>query len=904
MHVQATKESGFNKALSRLTSAGGVPAQAARKADQIIGRATRTEGPPDTFGSLTNHGESRIPHCFKYDLGAGYRLVTQQPGDGGFWLLTVGKHEDCDRWIDSNRGLAPIIDKKSGRIAIVHHVSAADLPAMPWRPVARPDEPLLASLHESHVSVLRLRSGPAWDKIVQLQRDCDDDEILDTIDEIRDETQQEFVLNVLHALRYRAADSAANLFAFARGEAVETVAAPRLLERAVADGRNSDVVVALNDLSEEVRAHLLTLGNFDEWLLFLHPDQRRFVHESFAGPVLMRGVSGSGKTCVLLHRARALAEANPGRRIAVVTLNPSLARLLSDLLGKLCPPSLARRVDVWSVPQLCAMALQQVDPSFVVSQTSALTGDGVDALFEQWFEDEQTQSLLKPIIRSLSDTHGIDPKAYIREEMSWIRSSFARSDASGTSLVLRETYQGQTPRRGRAIPFSPDWRTKMLASVGRYERFLATHQVTDDEELVLRVACESRPMVGTALDYRAILVDEYQDLGTLELHFISRLVRPEPDALYLTGDLRQQISPKDLSLAAAGLPKLERRYFRRNYRNTRQHLAAAAAMIRLHDQMGDEPAGDRLELLDPEFSERESAPPLAVQADDDADSLRFAAAYVRAQDEATRIVCIVDCRVREHDEAGLENVRQQLEDLGVDAELLARSAGLGQASVYVSALEGCKGFEFQTVILLHCDSRSMPTRGAPTDERWRDARRLYVAMTRARDDIVLLYHGEPSPFIKAVGELIAWTTVEEQGLELDGQPSGQTVAAGVPNADEVWDPIAPDPTSERPGTGTMLVRADPEVTLPDLSQPIALLRQLSRNAGLRVVDKTYNGGALWVADGDAAREWIEKLRTAGIGFSFAQRSRALGGPGWWIGAESAEAAVRRFVQAPGTATPG
>jgi hypothetical protein len=199
----------------------------------------------------------------------------------------------------------------------------------------------------------------------------------------------------------------------------------------------------------------------------------------------------------------------------------------------------------------------------------------------------------------------------------------------------------------------------------------------------------------------------------------------------------------------------------------------------------------------------------------------------------------------------------------------------------------------------------MPTRGAPTDERWRDARRLYVAMTRARDDIVLLYHGEPSPFVKAVGELIAWTTVEEQGLELGGQP----VAVRRLNGEEDLDSIDPAPI-ERPSEGTMVVPPDVaetsawEVTQPQLDQPVALLRQLLRNAGLRVVDKTYNGGALWVADGDPAREWVEKLRVMGIGFSFAQRSRALGGPGWWITAEDADSALRRFAQVRGTATPG
>ena len=40
-----------------------------------------------------------------------------------------------------------------------------------------------------------------------------------------------------------------------------------------------------------------------EWLLFLHPEQRAVVDANFGGPASLSGVSGSGKTCVAIHRA-------------------------------------------------------------------------------------------------------------------------------------------------------------------------------------------------------------------------------------------------------------------------------------------------------------------------------------------------------------------------------------------------------------------------------------------------------------------------------------------------------------------------------------------------------------------------------------------------------------------------
>src|SRR5262249_15477049 len=52
---------------------------------------------------------------------------------------------------------------------------------------------------------------------------------------------------------------------------------------------------------------ILEHGTLEQWQLFLHPDQRALVERSFTGPARLRGISGSGKTVVALHRARRLA---------------------------------------------------------------------------------------------------------------------------------------------------------------------------------------------------------------------------------------------------------------------------------------------------------------------------------------------------------------------------------------------------------------------------------------------------------------------------------------------------------------------------------------------------------------------------------------------------------------------
>ena len=78
---------------------------------------------------VTNHGETRIKHCVKYDLGQGYRLVTIKH-KGIISLEYVGNHDDTDKWLDRNSGLTLITDGSTlesiNRIKGIQQVSWMD----------------------------------------------------------------------------------------------------------------------------------------------------------------------------------------------------------------------------------------------------------------------------------------------------------------------------------------------------------------------------------------------------------------------------------------------------------------------------------------------------------------------------------------------------------------------------------------------------------------------------------------------------------------------------------------------------------------------------------------------------------------------------------------------------------
>ena len=65
--------------------------------------------------------------------------------------------------------------------------------------------------------------------------------------------------------------------------------------------------------------------DFAAWRVFLHPEQRKYATQRYSGSFRLSGGAGTGKTVVLLHRARMLHQADPHARIVLTTFTKTLA---------------------------------------------------------------------------------------------------------------------------------------------------------------------------------------------------------------------------------------------------------------------------------------------------------------------------------------------------------------------------------------------------------------------------------------------------------------------------------------------------------------------------------------------------------------------------------------------------
>ena len=143
-------ESRFRDAMLSLRRRGNQHLRAYQTACTIIESLRYGQG---ELNKLTNHGESRIKHCLKYDLSSdAHRLVTVH-SDGHIYLLHVGTHDEVDRWLDQNRGLTVVVNEETRRITPTY-ITAPEHSA--------PREPPglnFAALTEANVPYLKRVSG-------------------------------------------------------------------------------------------------------------------------------------------------------------------------------------------------------------------------------------------------------------------------------------------------------------------------------------------------------------------------------------------------------------------------------------------------------------------------------------------------------------------------------------------------------------------------------------------------------------------------------------------------------------------------------------------------------------------------------------------------------------------------
>ena len=496
--------------------------------------------------------------------------------------------------------------------------------------------------------------------------------------------------------------------------------------------------------------------SFAEWQLFLHPQQRALVERRANGPMRVSGGAGTGKTVIAVHRAVELAKRDAAGGLEPQILLTTYTRNLADDL---------RRQVAQLEPRL-PFTEKLSEPGVMVS--------GLDRVARRILQ--QAGARITPIAQAVIGQPRGRVLTYPRENV-WqevltlmgdelpegLRSAdFLESEYELIVLPQRVTTLKQylrVRRPGRGVALDRSKRAAVWKAMERYRDRSADLGVTSfDEQLALAAAwLDHEAALGIPRPFRHVLVDEAQDLTPAHLQLLRALVEPGPDDLFLAEDSHQRIYGKKITLSHYGIQVRGRsRRLTRNYRTTRQNLDVAFGILDPGTYEDMEGQAEEHHYVSP----RSGPEPLLLHATDRADELSKAAELLTvwleqdrdSEDSAPESIAIL-VRDRYQRDAVVNGLAQH----GIEVRAVDREAA-GRGRPVVMTMHRAKGLEFRKVLLFDVSINAIPR--PLRDQQYSDADRddallrerslLYVAATRARDQLAISWNGEASPLITAL----------------------------------------------------------------------------------------------------------------------------------------------------------
>jgi superfamily I DNA/RNA helicase len=482
----------------------------------------------------------------------------------------------------------------------------------------------------------------------------------------------------------------------------------------VLDSSDGTVSPALDDLERLLAAPLST------WIAFLHPSQRGIATAAFSGPAKVTGSAGTGKTVVALHRARHLAR--QGRRVLLTSFVTTLCENMERGLRMLCTAEELARIEVRTVHQVARQIAERCG-----AQPAEILGDNE----------------VRTLIQKFSRGRALPLSASaMLAEWNLVVQAQGVDDWEGYRTASRA---------GRGTPLTAAQRREVWSVFEEVRRYMAAGNRTDWQGLC-RTARELIESGTAPREWDSVIVDEVQDLSAQALRLVAALGTGGPDGLLVVGDGGQRIFAHRTSLRSAGIEVRGRsRVLRVNYRTTEQIRRFADRIVAGRDDLDGE-----VELPSACRSVRAGEPPVATGFDRTEDQYDYVAEHVR--DCLARGVAPCEIAVFARTKRRLDQAARRLAAAGIATHLLEPSAG-GEApdAVHLVTMHRAKGLEFKVGIVVDASADAVPNRyavNAAGDEQDREEalamerQLLYVSLTRARDEVLVTWVGEPSPFLE------------------------------------------------------------------------------------------------------------------------------------------------------------
>jgi superfamily I DNA/RNA helicase len=310
-----------------------------------------------------------------------------------------------------------------------------------------------------------------------------------------------------------------------------------------------------------------------------------------------------------------------------------------------------------------------------------------------------------------------------------------------------------TARRvGRGTRLGRRQRADVWRVLGRYRELLDQQGLSEWPDVVreTRLYIEKQKL---SLPYRAVLSDEVQDFSPSDLRLLRTIAPVGRNSLFVVGDGHQRIYGQPVRLGACGIEIRGRsRRLKLNYRTTEQIRNQAVAILEGRE-IDDLDGG--VDSMKGFFSVRQGPAPVVRTFARESEEAAFIVETIKGwlSEVPAEAICVAvrtgsqlrDRYMRILNGASLETLQVER-----DPESEAKKPG-----VRLATMHRLKGLEFSRVLLAGVQDGLVPLRlsadgmdqEALQQHELQEQCLLYVAATRARDELVIAGFGPPSPLL-------------------------------------------------------------------------------------------------------------------------------------------------------------
>lgn len=664
---------------------------------------------------LEPYANQRDPRARTIRLGDNHRGIVMMPDRSEMIVLVdVLPHEEADRWMLRNEFR---VNEATGALEVVDVGGLGDLLAETPAP-ATVDAAAPAPLYEHRADKEFAQLGV-------------DPSLLPLLRVVQTEDQLEPLLAVVPQ------GQADALIMLTGDESTDTLYAALVGQAAPDNVDTDDLAAAVNAPASRSQFHVIeNQAELAEmlakplavWRTYLHPTQRDAAYKpTYNGPARITGGAGTGKTVVAIHRAKALADAldrsDRGKAILFTTFTRNLAQSIEQDLRALGGADLLERVEVLNVDRVAHQ---------IVADAEGAAPGIIDT------------DRLKDLWQTVVDELGFDlTVAFLVQE--WEQVVLAQG------LESRDEYFAAS-RAGRGTPLDRRARARVWKVIEAATGEMARRR----QRTFLQIASDAAGYLKASAvkPYRHVVVDEAQDLHEAQWRLLRAAVAPGVNDLFIVGDSHQRIYDRRSSLSKVGIEVRGRsRRLRINYRTTHEILRWSLAVLGEGD-FDDLDIGTDTQDRAAYHSFLHGPPPTVAGFDTAGDmAAGLAEQIVRWIDDGVEPS---EIGVAARSQGAFSVVERALAAAGVRSFRLGRDLKFGDG-VALGTMHRMKGLEYRCMAVIAVGADQVPSPQALAAvagdaaevelETRRERCLLYVACTRAREDLWVGYVGEPSPFI-------------------------------------------------------------------------------------------------------------------------------------------------------------